>query len=106
MSRARMVVAYLQVETPAQKAFRHAAIGSTVDEILAEPRRVPVLDYDEGRDQEGHPTYWCAADKPPPCTDGDVFFRIAPVWRTTKVAEDAECVACGIEIRRLQEMFS
>lgn len=101
-------MAYIQVETPAQKAFRHAAVGSTVEQVLAEPRCIPVLDYDEGRDQEGHPVYWCAADKPPAARPrvADPFFKIAPVWRTTKVDEDAQCCACGIEIRRLQEMFS
>lgn len=101
-----MVVAYMQVESPAQRAFRHAALGSSVDEILAEPRRVPVLDHDEGRDHDGHVVYWCAADKPEMLPEDKDFFRIAPVHRTTKVAEDAECEVCYVRIRELQEMFT
>lgn len=101
-----MVVAYMQVETPAQRAFRHAALGSSVDDLLAEPRTIPVLDHDEGRDHDGHATYWCAADKPKESPMDKDFFRIAPVHRTTKVPEDAECAVCYIRIRKLQEMFS
>jgi hypothetical protein len=101
-----MVIAYMQVESPVQRSFRHAALGSSVDEILAEPSRIPVLDHDEGRDWDGHAVYWCAADKPKMLPEDKDFFRIAPVHRTTKVPEDAECEVCGIGIRSLQEMFT
>lgn len=104
--RRRMVVAYMQIEAPQDRAFRHAALGTSVDEILAEPRRVPLLDHDEGRDEEGHGVYWCLADKPEITQADSAVFRIAPVYRTTKVPDDAACEVCGIEIGELKEMFS
>jgi len=98
-----MVVAFVEVETPQARMFRQAAQGLSVDEILAEgrsPRPKPF--HDHGRTPEGRLRYWCAADKP----GSDDTFQVAPVHRTSKVEDDAECETCGIPIHELQEMFS
>lgn len=102
-SRRRMVVAFVEVESPQDRTWRHAALGSSVEEILAEGRRpLPKAFHDEGRTPEGRPRYWCAADKP----IEDDRFRLAPVHRTSTVPEDAACEECHIGIRDLQAALS
>lgn len=81
--RRRITVAFQLTEDPAMKVFRHAWNRMSVDDIMAEPRRVR-LDV-----------FWCAADKP----DRE---RLAPVYVGTKVPEDARCETCGIGICELQ----
>jgi hypothetical protein len=88
--RRRTIVAFQQVEGPQARLMRDMVGGPGT--VTDEQRRKP----------PGLGRYWCAADRP---QEDDADFRIAPVYRTHKVAEDARCEECGIAIRELQEML-
>jgi hypothetical protein len=80
MRRRRITVAWEEVESPQARTFRHAWARLTVEQILAEPRRVPL-----GR-------FWCGADRP------HESVPVRRVYDGTRVPEDAECEECGIRI--------
>lgn len=105
MSRRRILIGFVEVETDQQRVFRHAATGMSVDEILAEgPRGIPKPYHDEGNTPEGRLRYWCVADGEQ-IDQGDDF-RMKPIYRTSRVPADAECEDCGIRLRELQEMLT
>lgn len=89
MRRRRMIVAFQAIETPQGRMFRELVGG---DEIPMGERRKP----------RGLGVYWCAADKP----IEDSSLRLAPVYRTQKIPEEARCEECRIEITKLQEMLA
>lgn len=90
-ARRRIVVAFEEVESPQARMLRHAIDGDVTEDDLSGPRR-----------PRGRGRYWCAADKP----GTDNAFQVAPVYRTNKVPESAQCEHCGISIRELQAAFS
>lgn len=102
--RRRILVGFVEVETPQQRVFRHAASGMSIDEILAEGRTpTPNPYHDEGNTPEGRFRYWCVADGEG--IEQDDSFRMKPIYRTSAIPRGAECEVCGIHIRELQEMF-
>ena len=96
MTRRRpMVVAFEQALTAHDRLFLDL-FGKGVSD---EHRRRP----------PGKGKFWCAADKPE--HENSVDFVLRPVYRTTKLPTDeyghpVRCEECGIEIARLQEMFT
>jgi hypothetical protein len=98
----RIVVAFVEVENAQDRAWRHVANRTSLDEVIAEGKRPrPKSFHDDGRTPDGRLRYWCAADKP----DTDQTFQVAPVYRTNGVAKDAQCETCGLSIRELQELM-
>lgn len=88
MTGRRITVAFQQVEGPQSRLMRDMLGGPGT--VTDEQRRKP----------PGLSRYWCAADKP---EEDDADFRLARVYRTHEVPDDARCEECGIGIRELQE---
>lgn len=94
--RRKLIVGFVEVETPSARMFRMAAQGITD----AHEKPQTALRQINGQGEQA-PTYWCAADKP----DTDDTLAVRPVYRTNTVPADAECEVCGISIRELQTMI-
>lgn len=82
-----IIVAFESVATPQDRLTAAVLDGEWSIESARKPARKGV--------------FWCAADKP----IEDDSLRLAPVHRTSKLPEGAECEECGIAIAQLQQMM-
>jgi hypothetical protein len=96
MSRLRVIVGYVEVESDEARFYRVATTGNTD----VSNRYEIVTSADEGYG-EARARYWCAADKPPVAA----WFALRPIYRTDPVPDDARCETCSIGIGHLQNLF-